>query len=532
MKKLLFVALIVLSTQLTAQDNIPVGTILPVQLNSSLRSDKARVGQQVSARVMQDVPLPAGEKIRAGAKVIGHIVSARPAVNGMMADLSLRFDALEMRKRSVPMVTNLRALATMMDVSEAQVPESGPDRGTSENEWTTDQIGGEVAYRGGVVAHGSNIVGNSVLGSGVLVHLSSRPGTKCRGKMAGNDQMQALWVFSSDACGLYDLPNLTLAHAGRSDPVGQITLLSHEGNVKVLAGSGMLLRVNSKAPDARSNPAGPGTVNYIEGQTSIDSHPLNSDLTRWPKLRPGQSFTTGKGKAEILLTPGVLLRVGNDSSVKISLGISGIEVGVDKGHAMIEVANIDRNTNVFVIEGGATTRLVGPGLYDFNLNQDKLRVFDGKAVVEDGGSPVKVGSGHAITIASYNRLQLQHFSKKSYEVGDLYRWSSLRSAYLAEANVDAAHFYAANGQGPWGPGWWGAKWYWDPWFHAFTFIPEDGIFYTTFGWGFYSPRLVFKAPFCPEAYDHHFSIDNHSWGPGSHYVAGRNYANGIYHGPG
>ena len=94
----------------------------------------------------------------------------------------------------------------MMDVSEAQVPESGPDRGTSENEWTTDQIGGEAVYRGGVVAHGSNIVGNSVLGSGVLVNLSSRPGTKCRGEMAGNDQMKALWVFSSDACGLYDLP--------------------------------------------------------------------------------------------------------------------------------------------------------------------------------------------------------------------------------------------------------------------------------------------------------------------------------------
>ncbi len=243
MKQFLLVTLIVFSTQLLAQDKIPVGTILPVQLNSSLRSDKARAGEKVSARVMQDVPLPGGRKIHAGAKVIGHIVSARPAVNGMMADLSLRFDTLAMGRLSVPTITNLRALATMMDVSEAQIPESGPDRGTSENEWTTDQIGGEVVYRGGVVAHGSNIVGNSVLGSGVLVRLSSRPGAKCRGEMAGNDQMQALWVFSSDACGLYDFPNLTLAHAGRSDPVGQIKLLSDRGNVKVPAGSGMLLRV-------------------------------------------------------------------------------------------------------------------------------------------------------------------------------------------------------------------------------------------------------------------------------------------------
>jgi hypothetical protein len=248
MKQFLFVTLIAFSTQLFGQDKIPVGTILPVQLNSSLRSDKARVGEQISARIMQDVPLPGGRKIHAGAKVLGHIVAARPAAYGMMADLSLRFDTLATGRRRVPMITNLRALATMMDVSEAQVPESGPDRGTSEDEWTTDQIGGEVVYRGGVVAHGSNIVGNSVLGSGVLVHVAANPGLKCRGEVDGNDQLQALWVFSSDACGLYDLPNLNLSHSGRTDPVGQITLHSNKGNVKIRGGSGMLLRVIETAP--------------------------------------------------------------------------------------------------------------------------------------------------------------------------------------------------------------------------------------------------------------------------------------------
>lgn len=247
MKQFLFVTLFAFSTQLLAQDTIPVGTVLPVQLNSSLRSDKAQVGEQVSGRIMQDVPLAVGGKIHAGAKVIGHIVSATPAGSGKGAEISIRFDTLAIGKRRVTMTTNLRALATMMDVSEAQIPESGPDYGTSENTWTTDQIGGEIVYRGSVVADGSNIVGKSVLGSGVLVHLNSRRGTECRGEIAGNDQMQALWVFASDACGLYDLPNLTLAHAGRTDPVGLIKLLSDKGNVKVPAGSGMLLRVNDSA---------------------------------------------------------------------------------------------------------------------------------------------------------------------------------------------------------------------------------------------------------------------------------------------
>lgn len=248
MKQLLVVVLIAFPAHFFAQDKIAVGIVLPVQLNSSLRSDKARAGERISARVMQDVPLPGGRKIHAGAKVIGHVVSARPAVDGMMSDLSFQFDTLAMGKQRLAVTTNLRALATMMDVSGAQIPETGPDRGTSENDWTTDQIGGEVLYRGGVVAHGSKIVGNSVGGSGVLAHLTSRPGTRCRGDMSANGEMRAIWVFSSDACGLYDLPNLSLAHAGRTDPVGQIKLLSDKGNVKVPGGSGMLLRVTGTIP--------------------------------------------------------------------------------------------------------------------------------------------------------------------------------------------------------------------------------------------------------------------------------------------
>src|SRR5579863_5852218 len=163
MKQFLFVTVIALSTQLLAQDRIYVGTILPVQLNSWLRSDKARAGEQVSARVMQDVPLPAGRKIHSGTKVIGHVVSAQPADNGRGGEISLCFDTLKIGKHRIAMTTNLRALATMMDVSEAQIPESGPDHGTSEYSWTTDQIGGEVDYRGGgAIVHAAEIVGHSV----------------------------------------------------------------------------------------------------------------------------------------------------------------------------------------------------------------------------------------------------------------------------------------------------------------------------------------------------------------------------------
>jgi hypothetical protein len=182
------IGLLMSSAGLFAQNAIPPGTILPVQLNSSLRSDKVKPGQSISARLMQDVPLPAGAKLHAGATVIGHVIAVKSASNGTGGEISVRFDSLKSGALHIPLVTNLRALATMMDVSEAQKPESGPDRGTSQYNWTTDQIGGEVNYHGGgAIAHGSNIVGHSAP-DGVLVRVSSKPGTKCRGEVDGNDR--------------------------------------------------------------------------------------------------------------------------------------------------------------------------------------------------------------------------------------------------------------------------------------------------------------------------------------------------------
>jgi hypothetical protein len=234
--------MLLLSAGSFAQDAIPAGTILPVQLSGSLRGAKLQPGQTISARLMQDVPLPSNRKISAGAKVLGHAISIENP-SGAEIQVSLRFDILIVGKRRIPILTNLRALATMMAVVEAQAPETGPDRGTSERSWITDQIGGEVNYHGAGIYRFSTMVRSSPP-DGALAQPATKPGEPCRGAMYGNDLPQAMGVFSSDACGLYDLPNLKLVHAGRTDPIGQITLRAAQGKLNVPSGSGLLLRVN------------------------------------------------------------------------------------------------------------------------------------------------------------------------------------------------------------------------------------------------------------------------------------------------
>lgn len=242
MKPILLIGLLAFANGLFAQNTIPAGTILPLGLNASLNSGSSKPGQVITARIMQDVPLPIGQ-IPAGSRVTGRILEVTGAINEKGATLTLQFDQLEVLKRTIPITTNLRALASMMEVEQAQVPQNGPDRGTSEASWTTEQVGGDVVYRGGgPVTSATGVVGTAVPG-GVLARVVSKTASKCRDDVAGDDQPQALWVFSADACGTYGFDDLLIAHAGRTQPVGQITLSSEHGNFVIRSGSGLLLRV-------------------------------------------------------------------------------------------------------------------------------------------------------------------------------------------------------------------------------------------------------------------------------------------------
>ena len=243
MNRLLFVTLFACCVTASAQDSVPAGTILPVTLNSSLNTRNIKPGERVSATVMQDVPASDSVTVRARSKVLGRVVEVTRPTSASGAQLTVQFDTLLVSKHLIPITTNLRAMASMMDVYEAQIPSSGPDRGTSDNSWTTNQIGGEVVYRGGgPVARGLQAVGKPVP-NGVLARTSARSGTPCRDEIGDNDRPQALWVFSSDACGLYGLPGVSLVHAGRTQPTGKITLARDHGDLNLRSGSGLLLRV-------------------------------------------------------------------------------------------------------------------------------------------------------------------------------------------------------------------------------------------------------------------------------------------------
>jgi hypothetical protein len=298
-----------------------------------------------------------------------------------------------------------------------------------------------------------------------------------------------------------------------------------------------MLSAPAWATNTGANSALPGTLNYVEGRAFVGSQSLDGKSIGQVTLEAGQSLDTEKGKAEMLLTPGVFLREGDNTSVKlVSAGLADTELVLVQGHAMVEATEVLPQNNLRIVEDGITTRILKPGLYDFDGAANQVRVFDGEAAVLEADKEVKVKAGHEVTLAAAAPEKAQKFDRKAYDNDDLYRWSSLRSAYVAEANVDAARYVVADGGGWYGPGWYGpgwwgfggwgpgwGGWYWDPWFSAYTFIPGGGLFYSPFGWGFYSPGLVWRAPFVGGHFYHTFNAANvAAWGRGPHYVSGAN----------
>jgi hypothetical protein len=232
---------------------IPAGTIFPVSLNSTLRSDKSRGGATITATVLQDVPLGAGKTLRAGSKVTGHVLEASIAGRGFEESrISFQFDRVQFKNRTVLITTSLRAVASAMEVDAV-------------GSWSAVELGSErVSYGEASGLLGSNQIGGAV-GQEALAHISANIDREC-GVVNGNSRVPALWPFSPDASGKYGLGDVQIVNSGRTEPAGEITLMtSNRRAVRVGRGSAMLLRVDSSRPDFGEKQSPPSRYGNMSG---------------------------------------------------------------------------------------------------------------------------------------------------------------------------------------------------------------------------------------------------------------------------
>jgi len=197
----------------------------------------------------------------------------------------------------------------------------------------------------------------------------------------------------------------------------------------------------------------------------------------------------------VLLNPGVVLRMGENSSVRLlSSKLTDTRVEILKGSAILESNALSKEAKdnaITLVYKGITFEPQKNGLYRLDTDPARVRVYDGELLVRSPGTELRLKRGHEAMLDG--ALVAGKFDPKADD--DLYRWSARRSGYMAEANVYSARSlsnsyyggygnYGSSGQG---------GWMWNPYFGMFSWIPYSGVYYNAFGYAFWSPYSVYQT---------------------------------------
>ncbi len=256
--------------------------------------------------------------------------------------------------------------------------------------------------------------------------------------------------------------------------------------------TGLLTIVGCALPQAYTISAKPGAVSYIEGNVSVNGMPVASSDLRSLFLAANDRLFTETGKAEVLLAPGVFLRVGDNSQIRmISPSLVDAQIEVVSGEAMIELDQFVAGSSTSIMDHGSLTLLQKTGLYRFTADAaPTVSVLEGKADVNLGGKRIELGKNKQALLT--DELTVSKLDLKKTD--DLYAWSNVRAQYDAAVSYQGAK--SAYNSGGYGytaayptPGL-----YWNSPYSSWMWMPGDGAFYSPFGWGFYGPGLVAYAP--------------------------------------
>ena len=230
-----------------------------------------------------------------------------------------------------------------------------------------------------------------------------------------------------------------------------------------------------------AQPMSPGTVNRAEGQVALEGQALGRDTDGVAVVAQGQTLQTDRGRAEVLLTPGVFLRIGENSAVKMN-AVSGNSVKVElvRGEAIVEVDLVDKSRRLNLMNQGADASLDRSGVYRFSFDDPSIFVYSGKLRVEDDRRGIELNHGEMLHLTGV--LKSQKFDRT--ETNTLYDWSQRRAGFashVSELTGEALLGLTDSSSFPGG-------WYWSPWYRSWAFVPKKGYLLTPFGYGLFAPN--------------------------------------------
>jgi hypothetical protein len=279
-------------------------------------------------------------------------------------------------------------------------------------------------------------------------------------------------------------------------------------NVVWLAISGMavLLLAAEVASGQSVISAKSGMVSLVDGAAFVNNVQIQDKVGANPELRENQVLRTTDGRVEMLLNPGVFLRLGERSAVRMLRNrLEDTRIAFVDGMAVIEAAEVTKDVSVTVEYRDATITLKKAGIYRFDSAPGRLRVFAGAARVELGKRTMEVGAGKMVAFEGEISGVIVKFNKELTDALD--RWSRRRGEQIAAANISSAKSLKDGGYTIYS-----GLWRWNPYFGMYTYIPARGSVMSPYGYRYWSPGAVGRVFYAPPSRTPSDSYSSSGWG--------------------
>jgi hypothetical protein len=177
--------------------------------------------------------------------------------------------------------------------------------------------------------------------------------------------------------------------------------------------------------------ASSGVLQYFEGMVALDNKPIEHKAAVFPNLNNGSTICTKKGRAELLLTPGIYLRIDENSCLRmVSNSLTDTRLNMTEGSAIFDNLNASPNDAVLLIHEGSEVRFPRPGVYRIDSDVGELQVYSGEARVTHHRVSTTVDSSHLY----YFALELTTNKLGDGAMDEFYDWAHNRSDVIANQN--------------------------------------------------------------------------------------------------
>jgi hypothetical protein len=240
----------------SAQGAIAEGTAINAELSKGIDSKKAKEGDQVQAKVVQDVLANGKIVVPRNSKLLGHVTQVKAGGKGEASSLGIAFDKAVLKNgQEVPVHAVIQALAPaprmpagnpgygdsdagMSAAGGMQSPQGGSYGTTGGGGMNSGPVGGATSTVGGVAGSAAGAAGNvgttaANTAGGAVGNTTNTVGMTTSGQLTAASR------------GVMGLPGITLNADTNTGTNGSV-ITNQNKNVKLDGGTQMVLRVTAQ----------------------------------------------------------------------------------------------------------------------------------------------------------------------------------------------------------------------------------------------------------------------------------------------